>query len=294
MSRLKVPVRRWGGNSVTRYNWETDTHNSASDWFFINYANDVREPGGASRRVLGGHVRRRDPRRGRRGADHRAPHRLDADRPRAALGILRGEVRRPAADGVLGHGVRELVQPRRRKRGEAGQLVRDGRTTRRTRRSPSDRISSRAGWRMSPGVSAPPRPGASGSGRSTTSRFSGTRRTTTSIRPESRTTSSGRRRRRSRPRSRHRTRTRRVLGPADWGWCAYFFSAADGCSPGADRAAHGEMDFLPWYLQQAKAWEVAHGVRILDYLDVHYYPQAGGVALTTTSPSGRRHFASGR
>src|SRR5659263_145050 len=42
MSRLKVPVRRWGGNSVTRYNWETDTHNSASDWFFFNYANEFR------------------------------------------------------------------------------------------------------------------------------------------------------------------------------------------------------------------------------------------------------------
>lgn len=45
MSRLKVPVRRWGGNSVTRYNWENDTHNSASDWFFFNYTNGP-DPGG--------------------------------------------------------------------------------------------------------------------------------------------------------------------------------------------------------------------------------------------------------
>ena len=72
----------------------------------------------------------------------------------------------------------------------------------------------------------------------------------------------------------------KILGPADWGWCAYFFSGADGCSPGADRAAHGGEDFLPWYLDQAKAWETAHGTRLLDYLDVHYYPQASGVALT--------------
>ncbi len=48
----------------------------------------------------------------------------------------------------------------------------------------------------------------------------------------------------------------KILGPADWGWCAYFFSGADGCSPGADRAAHGGEDFLPWYLDQAKAWEI--------------------------------------
>jgi len=30
-----------------------------------------------------------------------------------------------------------------------------------------------------------------------------------------------------------------------------------------------------------KAYEQAHGVRILDYLDLHYYPQATGVALTS-------------
>ena len=51
-------------------------------------------------------------------------------------------------------------------------------------------------------------------------------------------------------------------------------------APGPDRAAHGGEDFLPWYLDQAKAWETAHGTRLLDYLDVHYYPQATGVALT--------------
>ena len=76
-----------------------------------------------------------------------------------------------------------------------------------------------------------------------------------------------------------------TLGPAVWGWCAYFFSGADGCGPGADRAAHGGEDFLPWYLDQAKAWETAHGKRLLDTLDVHYYPQAAGVALTDDESS---------
>ena len=68
-----------------------------------------------------------------------------------------------------------------------------------------------------------------------------------------------------------------TLGPVAWGWCAYFYSALDGCSPGPDRAAHGNMDFIPWYLQQMKAYEQAHGVRILDYLDAHIYPQSNGV-----------------
>jgi len=67
----------------------------------------------------------------------------------------------------------------------------------------------------------------------------------------------------------------KVLGPSDWGWCAWFFSAADGCSAGADRAAHAGMDLTPWYLRQLKAYQTAHGVRLLDYLDQHYYPQGG-------------------
>ena len=77
--------------------------------------------------------------------------------------------------------------------------------------------------------------------------------------------------------------TAKTLGPVVWGWCAYFYSAADGCSPGADRQSHGNMDFVEWYLQQMKNYQDAHGVRILDYVDVHYYPQATGVAL---SPAG--------
>jgi len=72
-----------------------------------------------------------------------------------------------------------------------------------------------------------------------------------------------------------------TLGPVVWGWCAYLYSAADGCSPGSDYAAHANTYLVPWYLQQMKAYQDAHGVRILDYLDLHYYPQAGGVALST-------------
>lgn len=76
-----------------------------------------------------------------------------------------------------------------------------------------------------------------------------------------------------------------TLGPAVWGWSAYQFSALDLADGGSfinrypDRAAHGDMPFLEWYLMQMAAYEQANGVRILDYLDVHYYPQAQEVAL---------------
>ena len=71
-----------------------------------------------------------------------------------------------------------------------------------------------------------------------------------------------------------------TLGPVLWGWCAYFFSALDGCAPGTDYSSHGNLNFIPWYLQQMRAYDQAHGVRILDYLDLHYYPQAAGVSLS--------------
>ncbi len=70
-----------------------------------------------------------------------------------------------------------------------------------------------------------------------------------------------------------------TLGPVLWGWCAYFFSAKDNCAIGSDYSSHNNTAFVPWYLQQMKAYDLAHGVRLLDYLDLHYYPQAGGVSL---------------
>jgi hypothetical protein len=73
----------------------------------------------------------------------------------------------------------------------------------------------------------------------------------------------------------------RTLGPVLWGWCAYFYSALDGCGPDTDYSSHGNLHFVPWYLQQMHTYEQVHGVRILDYLDLHYYPQANGVSLST-------------
>jgi hypothetical protein len=35
-AELHLPVRRWGGNSTTRYNWRTSMTNTASDWYFEN------------------------------------------------------------------------------------------------------------------------------------------------------------------------------------------------------------------------------------------------------------------
>lgn len=80
--------------------------------------------------------------------------------------------------------------------------------------------------------------------------------------------------------------TAQILGPVQDGWTRYFY-AAYGEYPDAiaqqDRDAHDGMPFVEWYLQEMRAYEQVNGVRLLDYFDLHYYPQASGVAL---SPAG--------
>ncbi|MCB0906836.1 MAG: glycoside hydrolase family 44 protein [Nocardioidaceae bacterium] len=81
-----------------------------------------------------------------------------------------------------------------------------------------------------------------------------------------------------------------VLGPSDWGWCAYYYSAADNCGQShADRDAHGGLPLGAWYLQQFATAEQTGGTRLLDYFDEHFYPQEDGVALSAAgSPATQR------
>jgi hypothetical protein len=71
-----------------------------------------------------------------------------------------------------------------------------------------------------------------------------------------------------------------LTGPEEWGWSGYFMSGLDQANYGTpaqdqDRLAHGGTKYIDWLLQQAAAYEANHGVRILDVLTVHYYPQSG-------------------
>ncbi len=62
--------------------------------------------------------------------------------------------------------------------------------------------------------------------------------------------------------------TARVAGPSSCCWWYYWNSAA-----GAnDKAAHGGADFLPWFLDEIAQADAILGLRHLDLLDVHFYP----------------------
>ncbi|MFL5582815.1 MAG: glycoside hydrolase family 44 protein, partial [Gemmatimonadaceae bacterium] len=71
-----------------------------------------------------------------------------------------------------------------------------------------------------------------------------------------------------------------IAGPAAWGWPGYFFSAVDaqrGFWLRPDRLRHGNVPLLPWYLRRLREHERRTGVRVLDVVDVHFYPMGAGV-----------------
>ena len=86
-----------------------------------------------------------------------------------------------------------------------------------------------------------------------------------------------------------------VTGPVAGGWPGMFYSAADfwsgyGTGPNyvfygnpIDRNAHGGTPFVEWYMQQMAQYEAQHGVRLLDYVDVHAYIAPDGIGFATSS-----------
>jgi hypothetical protein len=78
----------------------------------------------------------------------------------------------------------------------------------------------------------------------------------------------------------------KVFGPVTWGYCDLFSSAADGCHVGADRNAHGGLPFVQWYLRQVCTHAQQTGTRLVDYLDLHYYPQGSDVVDFTDGTPG--------
>src|SRR5688572_4231978 len=76
----------------------------------------------------------------------------------------------------------------------------------------------------------------------------------------------------------------KIAGPAEWGWLGYHYSAKDtaaGVMLRPDRRAHGDEPLLPWYLRRLREHEQRTGVKVLDIVDVHFYPQGEGAGLGT-------------
>jgi hypothetical protein len=276
-NRIRWPVRRWGGNAVTRYSWEHDISNRASDWFFYNIENENPNPGqlpsgSASDRFIdetraaGGEVLLTVPTIGWTPTDRAR---------RWGFSVAKYGAQQQTECTATGNP--SWCNP------DAGNGVRTNGTDI-TGNDPTD--TSRAVG--PPFVTSWMQHIASRVGTTGVRFFALDNEpflwpyTHRDVHPAKPTYDELWQRTRDYAAAmKAQNPGALIFGPADWGWCAYFFSAADDCAPGADRAAHGNLDFLDWYLLQAKQYADAHaGLRLIDYLDIHYYPQGTNVALS--------------
>ena len=66
-----------------------------------------------------------------------------------------------------------------------------------------------------------------------------------------------------------------IAGPAECCWLNYYFSAKDVAASvwlRPDRLRHWNVPLLPWYLRKLRDNEKRTGTRVLDVVDVHFYP----------------------
>ncbi|MEZ5142855.1 MAG: glycoside hydrolase family 44 protein [Acidimicrobiales bacterium] len=78
-----------------------------------------------------------------------------------------------------------------------------------------------------------------------------------------------------------------VTGPVSYG-----FNGFESLQNAPD--AGGKGSFLDWYLDQMKAADVANGGRLLDQLDLHWYPEARGGGVRITGPEATPAVAAAR
>ncbi|MFD0672354.1 glycoside hydrolase family 44 protein [Cohnella sp. GCM10027633] len=279
-STLAFPVQRWGGNNTTRYNWQLDVANRASDWFFMNYPYDNDNPealpnGSTSDRFIdgvhaqGGNVlltvptigwtpKSRELAFGFSRAKYGEQESFAPEHPDAGNGVYKN------GDLIVGN------DPTDTSKRIGTEFVTDW--MKHISERTDDKLHYYALdnepeiWHVTHRDVHPEAPTYDEIWGFTEQYGSAIKATDDKA---------------------------QVFGPTSWGWCAYFYSSADNCADGPDRQAHDGKPFLEWYLEQIKAHEEETGVRLVDYLDIHFYPQEGVVTSGEEGPAAaKRRFQS--
>ena len=269
-AELRLPLNRWGGNSVTRYNWQNDTSNHASDWYFENIPNDNNHPenlpNGSSSDVfveqnlasgtqtlltvplIGWTPKSRDKTCGFSVSKYGAQQSTDPWMPDCGNGVL------PGGSMVTGN------NPADTSTAIGPAFV----------QSWMNHLAGQFGTAANGGVKFYDLDNEPMLWNSTHRDVHPAATTYAEMRDDTYQYAAA---------IKASDPAAKTLGPVVWGWSAYFDSAA-----GEYGHAYNQP-FLEWYLDQMKAYETAHGVRILDYLDVHFYPQAGQFSSDAGSAS---------
>lgn len=276
---LHLPVRRWGGNATTRYNYALDETNRGSDWFFENVpgsADPAQLPNGSETDVfvdqdqrtgtrsilsvplIGWVPKARDFTCGFSVAKYGAQQQTDQWRPDCGNGLL--------ADGskLTGNDPHDTSV-------EAGPAY---------VQSWLAHLTAKYGTAANGGVAFYNLDNEPDLWHSTHRDVHPTGASYGEMRDQ--TYAIGAAVKQADP-------SAKTLGPVGWGWLSVSMSGSDqetcarlggSCwSNPPDRAAHDGVPFADWYLGQMQAYEQAHGVRVLDYFDEHFYPQGTGVAF---------------
>jgi glycosyl hydrolase family 44 len=273
---LRLPVRRWGGNSTTRYNWQIDVHNTGSDYYYENIpdGNSATLPNDSSAdrfveqdRRTGAETLMTVPLIGWTPKQRLEDHPYDCGFPKTQF---QSQLSFDPYDSNCGDGLNLSCQP-----------VTSSSTASNTSKQIGPpfvqdwvrHLIGRYGTAAQGGVrfyNLDNEPGL----------WNSTHRDVHPAHPTyDELTSLG---------QQYAAAIKAVdpaaqtLGPVQDGWTRYYYASYDTYPDQVaqdDRDAHGGKPFVEWYLQQMKAYEQQHGQRVLDYFDLHYYPQAEGVAL---------------
>ncbi|HFC11959.1 MAG TPA: hypothetical protein ENJ56_03870 [Anaerolineae bacterium] len=278
---IDLPINRWGGNAVTRYNWKVDVSNRASDWYFLNVPNDVDEADLPDSNVSNKFI-----------AFNQANN-IDTLMTMPLIGWTPKSRAPDCGFEIAKYGEQQYADPAERC---GNGMVNEDKAVRRN--DPTDTsiaidqsfvtewvtyLTERFGSAAENGV-----------------RFYSLDNepmlwhlTHRDVHPDP--VGYDELIERSIPYAaaiREADPTAKIMGPTVWGWSAYFFSAIDSeaarWSNPPDRSKHDDIPLVEWYLQQMAAYEAENGVRLLDYLDLHFYPQSAEVALREAGGAGRQ------
>ncbi|MFI5834227.1 glycoside hydrolase family 44 protein [Micromonospora sp. NPDC051300] len=274
---LRLPVHRYGGNATTRYNFRTDTTNRASDWYFENIPNDNADPASLPDGSESDRFVQRNKATG-----------TDTIMTVPMIGWVAKDRARSCGFSVAKYGPQESTDQWAPDCGNGkkpdGSLI--------TGNDPEDTSVAVGPEYVTDFVThLKGRFGAAGAGGvrfynldNEPDLWHATHR---DVRPvglgydelRDRTYQYAAAIKKADPGA-------KTLGPVGWGLNSIFYSGLDqdtcsrtGCwSNPPDKAAHDGQDLGPWYLDRMREYEQQHGTRILDYFDVHLYPQQSGVS----------------
>lgn len=306
LSRVRYPLRRWGGNSTTRYNWQADVHSTAGDWYWQNIPDS---PGGSGNppagnsadafidltRTHGGEALLSIPGIGVAPLDDRSNKRWGYSQAKYGP-QLRDECDEPGSAGWCtadaGNGECDPAQNTRLDPQGNRYCQYYATVSGQPRYRIVNNARSDTSFDVTPAFWAPwiahlqTRYGTAASGGvrlyaldNEPMLWNSTHR---DVHPQAPTFDEVWTRGRDLAiRIKQQESGARIFGPVTWGYPDLFTSAADAqdcnCLSGPDRAAHGGKPFVQWYLEQVCAYQASSGVRLVDYLDLHYYPQGDGI-----------------